>query len=73
VREGTSVRIKQLLASPDVCHRLREMGLCEEQSIRCVLQNHSVVCQVCNMRLGISSKLADAIWVEPLSPRKQAA
>ncbi|MBK9140085.1 MAG: ferrous iron transport protein A [Verrucomicrobia bacterium] len=73
VREGTSVRIKQLLASPDVCQRLRELGLCEEQSIRCVLRSHSVVCQVCNMRLGLSSELADSIWVEPLKTAQHAA
>lgn len=73
VREGTSVRIKQLLASPNVCQRLRELGMCEEQSIRCVLRSHSVVCQVCNMRLGLSSELADAIWVEPLRPAERAA
>lgn len=74
VRAGTSVRIKQLLAAPDVCQRLRELGMCEEQSVRCVLRSHSVVCQVCNMRLGLSSELADAIWVEPLHPpAKQAA
>ena len=28
VRPGTSVRIKQLLAAPEMCRRLREMGLC---------------------------------------------
>jgi ferrous iron transport protein A len=73
VRAGTSVRIKQLLASPDVCQRLRELGMCEEQSIRCVLRSHSVVCQVCNMRLGLSSELADSIWVEPLQPAQRVA
>ncbi|MHB9006959.1 MAG: FeoA family protein [Limisphaerales bacterium] len=73
VRAGTSVRIKQLLASPDLCQRLREMGLCEEQSVKCLLQNHNVVCQVCNVRLGLSSKLADSIWVEPLTARPKAA
>ena len=67
VREGVLVRIKQLLASPDVCQRLREMGLCEEQSVKCLLQNHNVVCKVCNVRIGLSSELADSIWVEPLT------
>lgn len=73
VRAGTSVRIKQLLASPDLCHRLRELGLCEEQQIKLLLQDRSVVCQVCNVRLGLSGPLADSIWVEPLHPDKQAA
>lgn len=68
VRAGTSVRIKQLLAAPDLCQRLRELGLCEEQRIKLLLQDRSVVCQVCNVRLGLSGPLADSIWVEPLQP-----
>jgi ferrous iron transport protein A len=71
VRAGTSVRIKQLLASPDLCQRLRELGLCEEQRIKLLLRDRSVVCQVCNVRLGLSGRLADSIWVEPLAPEQQ--
>ena len=66
VRAGTSVRIKQLTSSPEISHRLREMGFCEEQQVRLVSHQHNVICQVCNMRLGISSALADNILVEPL-------
>ena len=73
VRAGTSVRIKQLLASPDQCQRLRELGLCEEQRIKLLLRDRSVVCQVCNVRLGLSGRLADSIWVEPITPEKHAA
>jgi hypothetical protein len=47
--------------------------LCEEQRIKLLLQDRSVVCQVCNVRLGLSGPLADSIWVEPLHPDKQAA
>lgn len=65
VRAGTSVRIKQLLASPDLCQRLREMGFVEEQRVKLLLQNRQVVCQVCNARFGLSAELADSIWVEP--------
>jgi Fe2+ transport system protein FeoA len=68
VRAGTSVRIRQLTSSPEVSHRLREMGFCEDQKVRLVSHQSSVICQVCNMRLGISSHLADKILVEPLSP-----
>ena len=67
VREGTAVRIKHLAGSPDLCRRLREMGFGEEQRIKLLLRNHSVVCQVCNIRLGMSGELADTIWVEPLA------
>jgi ferrous iron transport protein A len=67
------VRIKQLCASPELCQRLREMGFCEEQRVKLLLQEHNVVCQVCNVRLGLSNELADAIWVEPVSQPKRSA
>jgi Fe2+ transport system protein FeoA len=69
VRAGTAVRIKQLSAPPEVTHRLREMGFCEEQKIRLLAQQANVICQVCNVRLGISSQLAEQIIVEPLQHR----
>jgi Fe2+ transport system protein FeoA len=65
------VRIKQLSAPPDVTHRLREMGFCEERKIRLLTQQANVICQVCNVRLGISVQLAEKIIVEPL--QQQAA
>ena len=72
VRAGTSVRIKQLSAPPDVTHRLREMGFCEEQKIKLLMQNTNVICQVCNVRLGISAELAENIMVGPIA-RDRAA
>lgn len=66
IAEGTVVCIKQLSASKDVSHRLREMGLCEEQKIKLVSRQSSLICQVCNARLGISKKLAESILVETL-------
>ena len=68
VRAGTAVRIKRLSAPPEVTHRLREMGFCEEQQIRLVSRHVNVICQVCNARLGISQQLAESILVEPLLP-----
>ena len=68
VKAGTAVRIKQLSASPEVSHRLREMGFCEEQQVRVVSQHANVICQVCHARLGISQQLAGTILVEPLFP-----
>jgi Fe2+ transport system protein FeoA len=66
VAAGTTVCIKQLAASPDLTDRLREMGFCEEQRIKLITRESSYICQVCNARLGISKKLADAIMVEAL-------
>lgn len=67
VRAGTAVRIKRLSASTEVTHRLREMGFCEEQKIKLLSQQANVICQVCNVRVGISAQLAERILVEPLS------
>lgn len=72
VHTGMAVRIKQLSAPPEVTHRLREMGFCEEQKIKLLSRQSNLICLVCNARLGISERLADKILVEPLSRRKVA-
>lgn len=66
VRVGTACRVKQLSSSPELAHRLRELGFCEEQLIKLLSQHTGVICQVCNVRLGISTRVAEEIWVEPL-------
>jgi len=66
VAAGTTVCIKQLAVQPDVLNRLREMGLGEEQRVRLVSRHPSLICQVCNARVALSQKLAEAILVEPL-------
>ena len=73
VRAGMAVRVKLLSAPPEVTRRLREMGLCEEQQIRLLSQKTNIICQVCNVRLAISSQLAEKIWVEPLPGQRFAA
>ncbi len=67
VPAGTVCRVKQVLASPELTLRLREMGFCEEQKIKLLAQQRTLICQVCNARLGLSERLAKAILVEPLS------
>ena len=67
VQAGSSVRIKLVSGSPEVTSRLREMGFCEEQKIKLLSQQANVICQVCNVRVGISAPLAEQIIVEPLS------
>ena len=71
VRTGVDVRIKQLTAPAEVTHRLREMGFCEEQKIKLLSRQTSLLCQVCNARLGISTRLAEKILVEQI-PRNKA-
>ena len=60
---GVFVRIRQLAAPPEVATRLREVGLCENQVIRLVAAQASLICQVCNTRLAISRDLAATILV----------
>lgn len=72
VKAGTLVRVKQLCASPQVAHRLREIGFGEEQIIKLITSQANVICQVCNARLAISSHLAQIIFVEPVVPSQGA-
>jgi Fe2+ transport system protein FeoA len=72
VNTGVAVRIKQLSTPPELTHRLREMGFCEEQKIKLLSRHTNIICQVCNARLGISSRLAEKILVEPLPQKKVA-
>ena len=69
VKTGVAVRIKQLCAAPAVASRLREIGFCEDQIIRLLTSQTNYICQVCNARLAISAKLAQAIMVEPVLQR----
>ena len=64
VKAGVAVRIKQLCAAPETQHRLREIGLGEEQIIRLLTSQANFICQVCNSRLAISEQLAQLILVE---------
>jgi Fe2+ transport system protein FeoA len=66
VRDGAYIRIKQFNTTEDTAHRLREMGLLEEQPIHMLIYNSTVICRVCNTRLGLSPKLAAQILVEHL-------
>ena len=66
VPAGCTVCVKELAAEPSVRSRLRELGFGEEQHIRLVSRAASIICQVCNARLGISRALADQIMVQPV-------
>ena len=68
VAAGTVVCVKQLAMAPNVRDRLRELGLCEEQRVRLVSRQSSIICQVCNARVALSEELARAIFVEPVPP-----
>ncbi len=72
VQAGSVVCIKQLAGSPELMLRLREMGFFEEQRIKLVLRQSSLICQVCNARLGISERVAQGILVEPVKSAEVA-
>ena len=73
VKAGTVVCIKELSAAPEVRDRLREMGFGEKQIVKLLSRQSSLICQVCNARLGISEQLAETILVEPLHAGTKAA
>ena len=68
VQAGVTVRIRQLCAAPETQHRLREIGLGEDQIIRLITSQANFICQVCNSRLAISEQLAKLILVEQIQP-----
>jgi Fe2+ transport system protein FeoA len=70
VQVGSVVVIRQLTAAPEVNQRLREMGFGEKQRVKVLAQHNQMLCLVCNARLGLNSRLANDIWVEPLIPRQ---
>jgi Fe2+ transport system protein FeoA len=73
IKAGSLVCIKHLAASPEVSTRLRELGLCEQQKVRLLSRQSSLICQVCNARLGISKRLAESILVETQPANLEAA
>lgn len=65
---GASLTVRELKAPQDVAVRLRELGFCEQQRVRLLSKHTNVICQVCNVRLGISRDLANMIVVEQTRP-----
>ena len=65
---GSSLLVRELKAPADIAIRLRELGFCEQQRVRLLSKHTHVICQVCNVRLGISRDLASMIVVEPAPP-----
>ena len=64
-KTGMILRVRELSAPAEIAGRLRELGFCEQQRVRLLSKHTNVICQVCNVRLGISRDLAQMIVVEP--------
>lgn len=61
---GSRVRIRRLHAQPEVSHRLRELGFCEDVVIRCIAHGYgNVVCEISNTRVGLNRHVAKGIVV----------
>ena len=73
VKAGTVVCIKELSGAPEIRVRLREMGFGEKQIVKLLSRQSSLICLVCNARLGISEQLAETILVEPVRVSAKAA
>ena len=67
IESGTTVRIQQLTSQPETCMRLRELGFCENATVRCVTNGSmQLICEVCNTRIGINHSVASSIIVAPI-------
>ncbi|WP_404424585.1 ferrous iron transport protein A [Nibricoccus sp. IMCC34717] len=61
---GARGRVCELEGQAQFCQRLREMGFCESAVIEKVSGQHTLLCQVCGMKIALSGRAADHIVVE---------
>ncbi|MDD8017960.1 MAG: FeoA family protein [Bacteroidota bacterium] len=67
IPSGKTVRLSRLESQPETCQRLRELGFCENATIRCVINGSvQLICEVCNTRVGLHHSVAEAIIVAPI-------
>jgi len=63
---GRFARIHRLDSRPEISFRLREMGFCENAIVRLVVNEEgTLICEVCNTRVGLNHRLAHEIIVSP--------
>lgn len=60
---GCDFQVVALKGSAATCHRLREMGFCEQARVRKITDGGNTVCTVCGSRVALSKKLAESIVV----------
>lgn len=66
---GKQVRIECIHGDEHTCHRLREMGFCEQSVVEKVAQSGALICKVCDTKVIISKKLAENIIVNDVCQR----
>ena len=65
VELNCDMQITQIIGP--ACHRLRELGFCEQLKIRKLQNGRNLVCSLCGARMAISRELAENILVAPLT------
>ena len=63
---GEEVRVVRLTGDHSVCQRLSEMGFCENACIKKLTHGAAMICSVCDVRVAISAKLAELIFVQKI-------
>jgi Fe2+ transport system protein FeoA len=61
---GCDLRIRALEGTESFCHRLREMGFCEQAQVKKLSDSGNLICSVCGTRLALSREVAEGIIVE---------
>jgi ferrous iron transport protein A len=61
---GATGRVCELSGKAEVCQRLREMGFCESAVVDKISGRHTLLCQLCGVRIALSSGAAQHIVVE---------
>lgn len=64
VSTGLRCRVVALKGCQGTCHRLREMGFCENALVTKISKGGSTVCNVCGSRVALDRKLAMSVVVE---------
>ena len=63
-RCGKPVRVTRLDTDHEAHQRLCEMGFCENATILKLAHGSALICLVCGVRVAISARLAECIFVQ---------
>ena len=61
---GASGRVCELSGKAEICQRLREMGFCESAVVDKISGRHTLLCQLCGMRIALNNHAAQHVVVE---------
>ena len=64
---GATVCVKSLSASPEICAKLRALGICEKQEVKLLSRDGNFTCEVCDEKFDLNAEQAEAVLVEPLT------